>query len=40
MRIGIIQMSDLQITSDKDFIVKNVLLLAKSIAAQINRLPA
>lgn len=33
-------MSDLHITSDNDFIVKNVQLLAKSIAAQINRLPA
>ena len=36
MRIGIIQMSDLHITSDNDFIVKNVQLLAKSIAAQIS----
>ena len=36
MKIAIIQMSDLHITSDKDFIVQESTTLARAIASKIN----
>lgn len=36
MRVAIIQMSDLHITSEKDFIVKESRTLARSIASKVN----
>ena len=36
MRVAIIQMSDLHITSDKDFIVKEAHTLARAVAAKVN----